>query len=236
MKCEDSRRALIIFARLPEPGKVKTRLVPPLTAEDACELYRCMLLDILGKTEGLAGVERLIFYEEGPGAEVFFRGAVGGEAFPQRGGDLGERMAAAFAAAFARGFDTVAIIGTDSPDLPLSSIGSAYRHLEEGQTDVVFGPAEDGGYYLLAMKSLHPELFRGIAWSSGDVLATSLEKAAAAGRRVVLLPRWYDVDTKSDLLRPELLDESNGAPLTREFITNWLGALGTSPAATGNTG
>ncbi len=111
-----------------------------------------------------------------------------------------------------------AVIGTDSPHLPTAFIDRAFDLLEDPGVDAVFGPTEDGGYYLLAMKQPHRELFEGIAWSTPSVLEQSLARAAAAGVATVLLPVWHDVDTAADLLRPELVDPGNGAPLTREFI------------------
>jgi glycosyltransferase A (GT-A) superfamily protein (DUF2064 family) len=129
-------------------------------------------------------------------------------------------MASAFATAFARGHERVVIIGTDSPDLPLAFIREAFTRLDDGEADAVFGPSEDGGYYLLALKRLHHELFRDIQWSSNGVLQESLAKARAAGISYSLLPRWYDVDTAADLARPGLIDETNEAPLTRAFLKN----------------
>ncbi len=211
-------QALIIFARTPLPGRVKTRLTPPLTPQEAAELYRCMLLDILARTERLDRVERLLFYEDEPGAASFFRTVTSSTPLSQRGDDLGERMAAAFATAFARGHERVAIIGTDSPDLPLAYIREAFARLDGGKADAVFGPSEDGGYYLLAMKRQHYELFRDIPWSSEGVLRESLTKADAARISYSLLPMWYDVDTAADLARPGLLNEANEAPLTRKFL------------------
>jgi uncharacterized protein len=222
------KQALIIFAKRPVPGQVKTRLVPPLTTNEAALLYECMLRDIVSRTLRLPGMDRLIFYTDEPDAAVYFRGiAPGVPLHPQRGNDLGERMANAFFTAFANGYREVAIIGSDSPDLPLACIEDAFDRLAEGDTDVVFGPCEDGGYYLIALLRLHDELFRGIQWSRGDVLAKSLDKAAKAGIRVKLLPGWYDVDRIEDLQRPKLRDGANDAPLTREFIENRLGARGT---------
>ncbi len=215
-------QALIIFARMPLPGRVKTRLTPPLTQQGAAELYRCMLLDILKRTKRLDQVERLLFYEDEPGAESFFHTVTSLTPFPQRGNDLGERMAAGFAVAFDRGHERVAIIGTDSPDLPLAHIREAFARLDDGKADAVFGPSEDGGYYLLAMKRLHHELFRDIPWSSGRVLLESLVRAGAARISCSCLPTWYDVDTAADLARPGLLDETNEAPLTRAFLKNRL--------------
>ncbi len=215
-------QALIIFARMPLPGRVKTRLPPPLTQQGAAELYRGMLLDILARTSRLDRVERLLFYEDEPGAESFFHTVTSLTPFPQRGNDLGERMAAGFAVAFDRGHERVAIIGTDSPDLPLAHIWEAFARLDDGKADAVFGPSEDGGYYLLAMKRLHHELFRDIPWSSGRVLLESLVRAGAARISCSCLPTWYDVDTAADLARPGLLDETNEAPLTRAFLKNRL--------------
>lgn len=212
-------KALIIFAKRPSPGRVKTRLTPPLSPEEAAELYRRMLLDILAKTGQMADVHRLIFYEQGAGAPEFFAETVGkGGSYPQEGEGLGERLTAAFDRAFGLGYDAAAVIGTDSPHLPTSFMDRAFELLDDPRVDAVFGPAEDGGYYLLAMKRLHRELFKGIAWSTPEVLKESLARAAAAGIATALLPVWHDVDTAADLLRPELIDPANGAPRTREFI------------------
>jgi rSAM/selenodomain-associated transferase 1 len=211
--------ALLVFAKQPTPGRVKTRLTPTLLPAEAAKLYHCMLQDTLTKAKSLAGAARFIFYVDEDGAADYFRGiAPGAELFPQEGETLGDRMENAFARAFARSFQRVAIIGTDSPDLPPGFIESAFALLGNENVDVVFGPAEDGGYYLLAMKRLHGELFRGISWSSGSVLADSLARCAAAGLTVELLPVWYDLDTVEDLQRPALVAELTDAPLTRAFI------------------
>lgn len=212
-------KALIVFAKRPSPGRVKTRLTPPLSPEDAAELYRCMLLDILAKTGQMADVHRLLFYEQGDGAPEFFAETVGaGGNYPQEGVGLGERLTAAFERTFGLGYGTAAVIGTDSPHLPTAFIDRAFELLNDPGVDAVFGPTEDGGYYLLAMKRLHRELFSDIPWSTGKVLERSLARAAEAGIVTALLPVWHDVDTAADLLRPELVDPGNGASLTREFI------------------
>jgi uncharacterized protein len=221
------KKVLIIFAKRPVPGRVKTRLSPTLSPEQAAELYRCMLEDILAKTATLAGVDKRVFYEPDEDAAAFFSGiAAGMTCTPQKGNGLGERMANAFGELLAEGYGRVAIIGTDLPDLPLACVEDAFLQLESGGVDAVFGPTEDGGYYLLAMGELHGELFRDVPWSTGEVLAKSLERANAAGVGVALLPVWHDVDTIDDLHRPELLDEGNGAPRTREFVGNWLRGRG----------
>jgi uncharacterized protein len=220
---KELKRALLIFAKCPFPGKVKTRLVPPLSPEQAAQLYHCMLRDVLAKTATLSDSVFYLFYEESDGArEYFAESARDMTCRPQRGKDLGERMAEAFSEVFAMGHVTAVIIGTDSPDLPRSFIEEAFARLERREGEAVFGPSEDGGYYLAGMTRLHRELFRDVPWSSGTVLQESLKRAKEAGIAVSFLPRWYDVDTAADLERPELLDENNDAPLTRAFIGKWL--------------
>jgi uncharacterized protein len=217
------KKALLVFAKCPQPGQVKTRLAPPLLPGEAAELYRRMLCDVMAKVTLLPEVERYLFYEEGKDArEYFSERAHGMTCFPQQGKDLGERMADAFRTVFAMGHHAVIVIGTDSPDLPFSFINNAFGMLEYGESGAVFGPSEDGGYYLVGMTQLYRELFHDIPWSSERVLQESLKRAEEAGISVSLLPVWHDVDNAVDLERAELLDEGNGAPLTREFIGKWL--------------
>jgi uncharacterized protein len=216
-----TEKALILFAKYPRPGSVKTRLTPPFTPDKAAALYRCMLLDTIASISRLDNIDRYLFYAADPDAAVFFRSAAGKmTSLPQCDGDLGRRMAGAFRLLFGKGYGEVAIIGSDSPDLPERYIEEAFMKLEES-ADAVFGPTEDGGYYLLAMKHLREELFRDIPWSSGEVLGRSLAVAEENGLQVALLPLWHDLDTVDDLLRPELLREENGAPLTRDFVQHW---------------
>jgi uncharacterized protein len=219
----DNSRALIIFAKQPAPGAVKTRLAPPLTPESAAELYACMLHDTLAMAMNLAGITPFIFYQDAPDAAGFFAVAAPGiAAAPQRGENLGKRMKAAFTELFARGFSKIAIIGSDSPDLPPEYVFEAFTQLEYEHTDVVFGPAADGGYYLLALKRVWDELFINIPWSSAAVLAASAEKAKDAHLGVALLPLWYDLDIPADLERPALLDGSTTAVRTGEFLRRTL--------------
>lgn len=211
--------SLIVFAKLPVPGRVKTRLTPPLTPEEAAELYRCMLLDTLAKVRSLPQVQRFLFFQDEPAAFPYFQGiAPDFVLLPQQGCDLGARMAGAFREILSRGHQRVVIVGTDAPDLPVDYLHQAFRALAEESVDVVFGPSADGGYYLLALKAVPDCLFAGIAWSTGTVLAESLTRAEEAGLRVRLLPEWHDVDTPTDLLRKGLVQAGNGAPLTREFV------------------
>lgn len=219
------KHALAIFAKTPLPGLVKTRMTPPLSPEAGAHLYRCMLLDTVARTRNLP-VDVFIFYE---GDERFFREAAPGlPLIRQHQGCLGIRLEGAFAALASLGYRARAVIGTDAPDLPLSFVQEAFRVLEAG-SDVVFGPAEDGGYYLVALRGGHGDLFRDIPWSGAHVLERSLERAREAGLAAALLQPWYDVDDFDDLSRPGLSDPANGAPLTRRFISE-LPALHPLPA------
>jgi rSAM/selenodomain-associated transferase 1 len=220
---EQLKKALLVFAKRPLPGKVKTRLVPPLSPEEAANLYQCMLADVLAMVTKLPGLFLCLFYEETEGAHEYFTGiAPGITSLPQQGKDLGEKMAEAFRVVFVMGHVAAVVIGTDAPDLPPDYIKEAFSRLESGKSKAVFGPCEDGGYYLLGITRLHRALFRDLPWSSGTVLRESLKRAKEAAIEFSLLPVWHDVDTAADLERPELLAEENGAPLTREFIANWL--------------
>jgi len=213
------KRALLIFARKPVPGMVKTRLVPMLSPDQAARLYDCMLADVLARTAVDPQFDRFLFYEDVYGAKDYFGRMAGIISLPQQGKDLGERMLAAFRAVLALEYTVAVVIGSDAPDLPTHFIVRAFDVLESGACEVVFGPCEDGGYYLLGMKSLYPALFRNVPWSSDKVLVVSLERAKVGGIEACLLPVWHDVDKAADLERPDLLDERNGARCTREFLT-----------------
>ena len=219
------RFSLIVFAKVPQAGSVKTRMTAVMTPGEAAELYRCMLHDTLLKAGRFVDAMPVaVFFEPTDGAEAYFADAAQGmELISQVGNGLGERMEQAFRIMFARGAEAVVIIGTDIPHLPSCFISDAFALLEQPETDVVFGPATDGGYYLLGMKRLHPQLFTGIAWSSGTVLRGSMTRGKDAGLHMVLLPACSDLDTPDDLLRPEVLDKRNEAPLTRGFLHRFFG-------------
>ena len=208
------KSVLAIFAKTPLPGLVKTRLAPALSPEEGAELYRCMLLDTIARV-GTLSVDTVIFFD---GDECIFRDLLPGALLlRQHEGGLGERLQRAFAELSSLGYRARVVIGTDAPDLPLGFIQEAF-HLIEAGSDAVFGPAEDGGYYLVALGGATGGLFRDIPWSSPQVLAVSRERARESGFTTALLPSWYDVDSFADLLRPGLMDPENGAPLTRGFL------------------
>ncbi|QXE90398.1 TIGR04282 family arsenosugar biosynthesis glycosyltransferase [Geomonas subterranea] len=208
------KRALAIFAKTPLPGRVKTRLSPPLSPPQAAELYRCMLLDIIERS-ALLTADIVIFYEGS--AEFFRKAAPEALLVRQSTGGLGVRLEHAFDELSGRGYGARVVIGTDSPDLPIAFVEEAFRKLEQGG-EAVFGPAEDGGYYLVGVRDGYGTLFQDIPWSSGTVLESSLRQAEASGLTAALLTSWHDVDSWEDLLRSSLLEPSNRAPRTRAFI------------------
>jgi rSAM/selenodomain-associated transferase 1 len=193
-----STRALIVFLKHPEAGAVKTRLLPLLGAQTAAELYRALCEEVLRTTVPRRGeYERLVFFAPPEAAEAVRAWLPGVRLFPQGGGDLGARMSAAFARAFDRGAERAAIVGTDSPAVSRATVTAALDALDE--VDVVLGPAEDGGYYLLALRQPRPELFEGVAWSTGAVLEETVARAARGGLRVHRLAPLRDIDTPEDL-------------------------------------
>lgn len=194
-----TRKGLIIFAREPLPGRVKSRLAADVGDRVAAELYEAMLLDVLEISRGLTGIESVVFWDCAAESLPLLADRFGCRSRRQADGDLGQRMQAAFADMFAAGFESCCIIGSDAPDLPPAWIERAIEILESGQGEVVFGPGSDGGYYLLGLKQIFPQLFREITWSSPFVLQQSLAAAQAAGAAPALLPVWHDIDTQQDL-------------------------------------
>jgi uncharacterized protein len=191
---------LIIFAKEPRPGQVKTRLSPPLSPEAAAQLCHCFIQDILDEMARVPKVRLAVAFSP-PTARDFFRRLAppGTDLFPQEGADLGERMARAFARSFAAGFGPVLLRGSDVPDLPAAVVSEARAVLAAGEAQVVLGPATDGGYHLVGLSEPQPALFRGPVWSSSTVLTDTLSLARHLGLRVHLLPPWPDIDTDDDL-------------------------------------
>ena len=196
----EAKLLTVVVAKEPIPGKVKTRLSPHLSPEEAASLYRCFLEDKIGEISTLTGIDRAIAFTPENAGDTFAALSINGfEIFAQRGNNLGERLHNIFLEKLAQGYEAVSIIDSDSPDLPKTMVAESFRLLLSNQADVVFGPCYDGGYYLVGMKKPHPELFHDIPWSTEDVLSVSLEKARKIGIKTGLLARWNDVDTFEDL-------------------------------------
>lgn len=201
-----SRRAVVVMAKEPQPGRALPRLAPELSPGMAAALYRAFVLDVLDTTAAVARAD-LFGLVHPAGAIPWFR-ANGNARFdylPQTGTRLSERMVAAFAELFRRGYGAVVMRNADSPTLPARVVGEALDALERGH-DFALGPDLGGGYYLVGMKRPHPELFRGMAAGTTSVREETLKRARSLGLAVHEAPRWLDVDTPDDLaaLRAQL--------------------------------
>jgi rSAM/selenodomain-associated transferase 1 len=210
-----SKCALAVMAKAPRPGKVKTRLCPPLTLEQSAALNICFLRDT---TENIAQIaERsgaavgLISYTP-LGDEMLFEGLLPASfsLVLQRSGDFGERLLGAAKDILACGFGAVCLIDSDSPTVPAAAFEQAVAALLAPGDRIVLGGSHDGGYYLIGLKHPHPEPFQNIQWSTASVLEETIHAAKSAGLEVVTLPLWYDVDDGPtlEILRTELLDQS----------------------------
>jgi rSAM/selenodomain-associated transferase 1 len=195
-------RALIVMAKEPSPGGTKTRLSPPLTAEQAADLYRCFLLDTLNLMSRVTPAQPVIAYAPREAEPAFRKLAPPGFALiPQVGADLGERLDRVVADCLLEGYRQAVIVASDSPTIPLAILEQAFAELDHPAVDVVLGPCDDGGYYLVGVKRRCPALFRGIVMSTATVLEETLARARQEGLRVTCLPPWYDIDTFEDLAR-----------------------------------
>jgi rSAM/selenodomain-associated transferase 1 len=216
------KHALIVVAKEPVRGRTKTRLCPPFTPASAAAFYRCLLLDTLALMAQLGNVDRSIAYMPSE-AGAFFREIApnGFHLVPQQGTDLGERLSNALGHHLELGYRRVVIMNSDGPTLPRSHLEEAFSGLD--RADVTLGPSRDGGYYLIGLKQPQPELFQGIAWSTGQVTAQTLAICRRLGLGVHLLPEWYDVDVAADLqyLRRSLAQDPTAAPHTRAFLRRW---------------
>ncbi len=206
---------MAVFAKAPIPGTVKTRLIPPLTPAQAARLHAAFVEDTLEKVAAL-DLARYLAYAPRPRHQFLLACARRHRArtIAQGHGDLGARMRRVAARLLDR-YPKVLIIGTDSPTMPIAFIEEARRRLDHA--DLVFGPSEDGGYYLLGQRRLCPDIFQDIAWGGPDVLAATLGKIPRA--RVALLPPWYDIDRPDDLARLRTaLATTNDCPKTSAWF------------------
>jgi rSAM/selenodomain-associated transferase 1 len=216
--------ALIVVAKEPIPGQTKTRLCPPFTPESAAEFYLCLLQDTLALAGRLPFADHTLAYAPSS-ARAYFAGVVpnGFRLIPQQGADLGERLANALGHHFDLGYRRAIIMNSDGPTLPLAFLEEALSGLD--RADVTLGIGHDGGYYLIGLKRLYPELFQGIAWSTGGVVAQTLAICRRLGLAVHQLPEWYDVDVAADLdrLRRDLMRDPASALHTWEFLNAGAG-------------
>lgn len=192
---------LIIFTRSPEPGRNKTRLIPALGAIGATELHCRMVRATLNWAERLATMHPVELRIQFTGADESAMAESFGSQFqyvPQCEGDLGQRLEHAFRESFQINCRRVVVVGTDCPSLSEVIVHQAFDHLEDH--DVVIGPAEDGGYYLIGLARPAEELFTGVAWGTGQVLETTLAAAIRSELSIAVLPTLADVDRPEDLV------------------------------------
>lgn len=210
--------ALLVIAKRPAPGQTKTRLTPPLSPQQAAHLYECFLRDTLNAARTVSGATRLINFAPLDEADYFAELAPDFGRLPQIGDSLGARLDHALTHCLSDGFRRAVIMDSDSPTLPAAYLTQAFVKLE--QADVVLGPCDDGGYYLIGLTRPQPRLLRDVQMSTPNVLRDTLALAEAIGLRVALLPPWYDVDTGQELdrLRAELHTDGHAAPHTRHFL------------------
>lgn len=193
------RNALIVFAKRPKAGEVKTRLTSLLTPEEAAQLYKAFLRDALEQYSDLDVDVRLYLSpteHDEPLAWV-------SDTIVQKtqvGSDLGARMQHAFLESFAAGYERLVIIGTDHPTLPSAFIEHAFNGLTK-PLSISIGPSEDGGFYLLGMNDFYGVLFRDMTYSHDGVFAQTMERASQTRAQLTILPIWYDVDTPDALHR-----------------------------------
>src|SRR6266404_6164322 len=233
--------ALAVMTKAPQAGRVKTRLVPPLTPEEAAELNKCFLRDTAAAISGVcsrrpvgdaskmqlehAGASHSEAATAACGIAVYT--PVGAESaytdilpadfslLPQRGDGFGERLYFAVEDLFKCGFGSVCLIDSDSPTVPAENFEQAVELLSASEDRVVLGPSDDGGYYLIGMNKPHRHLFEQIEWSTERVLNQTMQRATKIGLEAKLLPTGYDVDDDAGLRRlcNELLTDTTSADI-----------------------
>ncbi|HKY29560.1 MAG TPA: TIGR04282 family arsenosugar biosynthesis glycosyltransferase [Pyrinomonadaceae bacterium] len=193
------RPIVVLMAKAPRAGHVKTRLVPPLTQSQAAALADCFIRDTVLNVRQI--VDTLMIAYAPANARQDLEPILPSNLlwFEQRGDDLGERLDSVANHLSFLGFGPVVILGADSPTLPATFIEQALEVLASGQADVTLGPTTDGGYYLVGMNSAIAGLFRNIDWSTPFAYEQTVANANALDLRLHTLPMWYDVDTPADL-------------------------------------
>jgi uncharacterized protein len=219
---DGARSAVAIMAKAPQAGEVKTRLCPPLSHREAAELYRCFLLDKIAQVNTLQRAAPVVSYTP-TDSKPWFEDLTPRHflLIPQHGHDLGARLLSTFDQLFRQGYARVIIIDSDTPTLPTAYLEQALWLVAAAENDVVLGPTEDGGYYLIGLRQTHRELFEQMPWSTAQVFPETRRRSQQHGLRVACTEYWYDVDTPEDLarLRASLDQIQDGlARQTRQFL------------------
>lgn len=196
-----NKAAVIIFAKLPEPGKVKTRLATGIGNNAALQFYKKCSGHIFDQIAALKnkGIDCYLFYGVDNNISDVKKWVNKNFIYnPQSAGDLGNKMSSAFQNVFAHGNNKIIIVGTDIPDISKEIILKAFDELE--QNDIVISPSGDGGYNFLGMNNYYPELFQNIKWSTVEVLTKTIEAAESLKLRIAYSESFTDIDDKEDLL------------------------------------
>jgi uncharacterized protein len=227
---------LVIMAKAPKPGMVKTRLARNIPVEAVTELYRCLLDDTMALAQSLPGVEVAMMC---PASDVEDLARLAGDAMPvvaQTGNGLAAGLTSVFAhfISAAPGQQRIIAFNSDSPHLPASVLEMAFEAL--ATCDVVVGPTHDGGYYLVGATANHPKLFNGDGMGTTNALEALLERVRALGLSVRLADPFYDIDVASDLIRlaTELRQVPTRAPRTAAWLAQWRPAAAQVWTGTGN--
>jgi uncharacterized protein len=226
---------IAVMAKASAPGRTKTRLAPPLTHEEAAAFNTAFLRDVAARLVAVEGVAGAMAYgPPGPEAEAFFAATMppGIDLIECWHGDFGACLVAAVEGLLARGRAAAVVLNSDSPTLPAALLSETARALAAPGDRAVLGPSTDGGYYLLGLKRAHRRLFEDVAWSTDQVAAQTLARAAEIGLPVHVLPPWYDVDDAASLrtLHGELFEgrpfdparPSGAAPHSRALFERLL--------------
>ena len=217
-----AQSAVAIMAKAPQPGQVKTRLCPPLSHSEAAQLYQCFLRDKIAQVNTLPRAAPVVSYSPEE-SEPVFKDLTPPHfiLLPQHGDDLGARILFTFDQLFQQGYTRVIVIDSDTPTLPTAYLVQALSLIAAHQNDVVLGPTEDGGYYLIGLRQSHRELFERMPWSTSQVFPETRRRSEQSGLTVACTASWYDVDTPEDLerLMASLDHIQNGiAQQTRQFL------------------
>ena len=217
--------AIAVMAKQPEPGNVKTRLCPPLTPEQAADLYEAFFLDTVSLVSGIEHTDVFVAYDPETAQDFFFRiMSPTVNCIPQGPGDLGTRLSRISSIVFSHGYRKVIMLASDAPHLPQDYIRLAFTRLDD--TDVILGPCDDGGYYLIGLRFPAREVFEGIPWSTSRALDLTIERAHEAGMTCALLPPCYDIDTWEDAqrlmkdLKVNTFGDSNGCLWTKKVLAD----------------
>jgi len=217
--------AIAVMAKQPEPGNVKTRLCPPLTPRQAADLYEAFFIDTVSLISEIEGADTFIAYDPDSARDYFSRMlSAPMMCIPQGPGDLGARLSRVSRQVFLRGYRKLVILASDTPHLPQDFIRLAFARLDD--IDVVLGPCDDGGYYLIGSRLHAPALFAGIPWSTSRVLDRTIGRANEAGMTWELLPSCYDIDTREDAeqlitdLQVTAIGVTNGCVRTKEVLAD----------------